>query len=255
MAFAIEWQSNIEIELEKMKQELSKKADRVTAEQISRQQDEKISKLRNISPEFNVPTPQQRIEIGPERVCSECVEIGDLNTAFSTILSYIDTTAETKAERKDVNEKATIKYSNQLYDRLSIISQQQLTEVTDNLQKVLDEKISGLIDQFNFIRDDINQRVKQSEYNIYQLNKSIEKFANFTKKRQPRFKMSGKIDLELNKTYQFNNCTKLAPRRLALRRSFVKSQKEILESFRANRPEPEKVPYSVVKIKKKTKNT
>ena len=40
-----------------------------------------------------------------------------------------------------------------------------------------------------------------------------------------------------------------------IRMPIVKSQKEILESFRANRPEPEKVPYSVVKIKKKTKNT
>ncbi|OHT11812.1 hypothetical protein TRFO_18597 [Tritrichomonas foetus] len=254
MALAIDWQARVDLELEAMKKELLKKADRQVAEQISRQQDENINKYRSIAQEPADLTIQQKTEDGPERVCYECVEAGDLNTAFSTILRYIDSTAQTKAERKDVTGKATNSYAKSLFDKLSVITHQQINEMTDGLQKALESRIDNLMNQFTFIQSDINKRIDRTELNIYQLSESVHEYSILNKKRQPKHRATNfqqrKIDLERNTSYQFSNNTKLTPRRQALKKSFDMSKKQIISHFKATPPEPNKVHLSITKMKK-----
>ena len=63
MSLAIDWQANINIQLEEMKKQLQKKADRVAAEQISRQQGEAINKLSMLSPE-TASTTHSKSDVG-----------------------------------------------------------------------------------------------------------------------------------------------------------------------------------------------
>lgn len=249
MSLAIDWQANVDIQLEEMKKQLQEKADRVTAEQISRKQEENINKLLILSPEtFN--TNHHKSDIGPERVCLECVDVGDLNTAFSTILRHIDSTAQGKAEKEDVSEKATREYADSLFERLSVISNQQTREMTEGLQSILEARINGLITQFSQVQEDISRRLEQTEYSIYQLNQSMNDYSTQAKQRQPRLKEIAKMDLNLNKTYQFNFRTELTPRRKTLKKSFDLSKKQMIASRKANVPEPSKISLSITKLQK-----
>lgn len=249
MSLAIEWQASVDIQLEEMKKQLQEKADRVTAEQISRKQEENINKLIILSPE-SANTNRPKSDIGPERICLECVDVGDLNTAFSTILRHIDSTAQGKAEKADVLGKATREYADSLFDRLSVISNQQIREMTEGLQSVLEARINGLLDQFTQVQVDINQRLDQTESSIYQLSQSVNDYSLTAKQRPPKYKQAGKIDLSLNKTHQFNFRTELTPRRQTLRRSFDLSKKHMIASHKANLPEPSKISLSITKLQK-----
>lgn len=249
MSLAIDWQAKIDIKLDEMKKQLQEKADRVTAEQISRRQEENISKLLILSPESS-STNHPKTDIGPERICLECVDVGDLNTAFSTILRHIDSTAQGKAEKKDVLGIATRAYADSLFDRLSVISNQQLREMTEGLQNVLEARINNLMDQFTQIQEDIYQRMDQTENSIDQLNQSISDYSLIAKKRIPKYKQAGKVDLSLSKTYQFNFRTELTPRRQTLKRSFDLSKKHMIASRKANHPEPNKIQLSITKLQK-----
>ncbi|KAK8883438.1 hypothetical protein M9Y10_046088 [Tritrichomonas musculus] len=249
MSLAIDWQANINIQLEEMKKQLQKKADRVAAEQISRQQGEAINKLSMLSPE-TASTTHSKSDVGPERICLECVELGDLNTAFSTILRHIDSTAQAKAEKDAVLGKATRAYTESLFDRLSVISNQHIREMTEGLQSVLEARINGLMEQFAQVQENINQRIEQTEYSISQLNQEVNDYEMLAQRTPPKYRPPAKVDLNLNKSYQFNFRTELTPRRQTLKRSFDLSKKQMINSRRANHPEPSKISLSITKLQK-----
>lgn len=252
MFHAIDWQTNVEKEIEIMSKQLQVKADRLLTEQILRQQTENIKKLQAFTSDTTIIS-QNHDDVGPERVCYECVEVGDLSTAFTTILRYIDKTAKTKAESKDVNSMATKSYADSLFERLSVISNQKVRDMTEGLQKALESRLDELMNQFDTVQRDINQKLNATEYNIYQLNQSVEHSKIEEKKLSDKDKQPTKADLLLNRAYQFTSRSELTPRRgvkQKLKKSSDLSKRQLINSYKKTPPDPNKLSLSITKMTK-----
>ncbi|OHS94459.1 hypothetical protein TRFO_11064 [Tritrichomonas foetus] len=244
---AVDWQIEIEKEINEMERELLNKAERADAEQIFHHQEEKILQQNNQKDCNN--EQQQQLYYGPESMCQECVELNDINSAFSILLRYIEATSENKAERNEVNGKATKTYVDNIYERLSSISKVNISEKTGNLTKELETKLNELNSLFDQIGEDVGKRLNQTENNLFILNQQMEDFNKIEIKNHPKDKNQGKIQFNFTKTHQFNFRTELTPRRKILKKSFDMSREQTISKSRMTPYSSQRTSLIISKLK------
>lgn len=222
------WSRQVEAEIENIKYRVAQKVDRFSVEAIERMQEETIHKL-TIADNLGELASNMDTDADAERICLECVQAGDLNAAFATILRYIDQISQTKAERKDVNGKATTTYVEDLFKRLGSLTRQQLEDSTKGLEYALEARIQTLEDEFTSMRNDITRQVSDAEKSITELEESVFRYTSTVDQNslvKTRWSNSTKENiLLLPRERQFQSQTDLTPRRQMLKRSFEASHR------------------------------
>lgn len=224
----VSWQQQIEQEIENIIFRVSQKVDRISAEAIERMQEETIHKL-TLTENMDDLASNMDTDADAERICLECVQAGDLNAAFATILRYIDSISQMKAERVDVNGKATTTYIDDLFKRLGSLTRQQLEDSTKGLERALEARIQALEDEFVTMKNDIETQVTDAEQSITDLEDTVWQYIsmvdqNSLLKSRSMSKTKENI-LLLPRERQFHNRTDLTPRRKVLKRSFEASHR------------------------------
>lgn len=223
-----EWKRKIEKELDELQFKIEMKVDRTIADQITRQQEELIHKYKTLHNTSQI-TEIDTTYYDPERVCMECVEAGDLNTAFMTILRYIDSISSTKAERCDVHTKSTQSYANSLFDRLCALSHIQIEETTNQLEQKIQEQISGLSNDFINMKNTINQRIAKAQDELDQISDSVSKYC-YSAKSARNMNDRKKPITSLAPVPKQTKPTELTPRRITLKKASDQSLRQIRDS-------------------------
>lgn len=222
------WSQQIEQEIENIKYRVAQKVDRFSVEAIERMQEETIHKL-TVADNTGELGYNMDTDADAERICHECVQAGDLNAAFATILRYIDQISQTKAERKDVNGKATTTYVDDLFKRLGSLTRQQLEDSTKGLEHALEARIQALEDEFTSMRDEVTKNVCDAERSITELEEAVFQYTSTVDQNsliKSRWSNSTKEDiLLLPSERQFRSQADLTPRRQVLKRSFEASHR------------------------------
>ncbi len=227
-----DWKLKFQQELDSLKSKISVKADRTSVDRIKRLQEETIHRLKLRT---NSQTEAQyNSEMDAQRVCLECVDAGDLNSAFTRLVTYIDGIAQGKAEKKDMDTKATNEYAEELFHRLRTHSKQQVDESTSELEKTLEEKIRKLEEEFSTIKTEIETAVDETELNIAKLAENVDTYvatmeANSEMRRTERRMEQFTLLLPNEKRSQSHSS--LIPTRQALKRSFDRRHQGV---FRRN---------------------
>lgn len=212
-----------------LERQISLKARRNVVEQIERRQEEKIRGLAGIS-NLNVTL---EINTNSEATCMESVEAGDLNTAFGTILRYIDTIAQAKAERKDVEAKAATEYAEQLFQRLAALSKQQIDNTTAGLQTTIEAELEGLENEFTCLKRDIEAAVDEAERNVAELANEV---AQYGIVREQQTMKRHEMPSGQSGGFESRSASQLTPRRQALKKSFEMSQRRNLAHYQKPQP-------------------
>lgn len=170
-----EWRNKIREQLAQMRKSISSKADRSMVEQIKRQELEKNRYKNSASP--ILATTVNKGENSPERICENCVETGDLDTAFLIILRYIESISNSKADIEESNDKAERNYVEKLFDRVNLMNRQKMAEMHDGIQLKVDSSLQQLTYEFEDFSNTIKSQMITSELLLSQLEHSIEKFS------------------------------------------------------------------------------
>ena len=216
-----DWKLKFQQELESLKSKISFKADRVSVERIRRLQEEKIRRLKS-GTHFQTKA-QHDSEMDAERICLECVDAGDLNSAFTRLVAYIDGIAQGKAEKKDMATKATNEYAEEQFHRLGTHSKQQVDESTSGLEKILEERICKLEEEFSTIKTEIESAVEETELNIAKLAENVDAYVATMERCSELRRTERKMEqsaLLLPNERRSQSHSSLTPTRQALRRSF-----------------------------------
>ena len=173
------WEQKIINEIKALKKTVDNKVEKSVVDQIARYQEEILS-MRNAN--------FQRLDIlenrtkDPETICHDCIDNDDMESAFLTILRYIETISNTKAESILVDTKASVQYADSLFNRLNVISRQQITEANTQLKESLESRLNTLVDEFAQFSSAIEKRVRYCESEINKLEDTIDNSTLVTKK-------------------------------------------------------------------------
>lgn len=230
-----EWQRQFLQDLRDLKSQISTKAEKSLTDQIERSQGEKI---RLLAGGTNMQSSNFLLDAysDSERACMESVESGDLRTAFSTILRYIDTIAADKAERTHVDEKADSEYADQLFQRLGMISKQQIDDTTGSLRAALEERLHFLEDEFASLKNDIETAVTETETSIAQLEYDVSQYGIALQMRTARQTARTSDDSVFSDESEIPNPSMITPRRQALQRSLEQSQRRNIVRYQKPKP-------------------
>ena len=238
-------------ELEALQAVVSAKAQRQCVEQIERRQEEKI---RALSANANLGEAHFLLEANTnsETACMECVEAGDLTTAFGTILRYIDTLAQSKAERKEVEAKATTEYAEQLFQRLSALSKHQIDETTTGLSMALKERLQALEDEFSLLKSDVEAAVEEAESNVAELASEVAQYGIVHEQYTMKRTLQQSSGMYMSQGDEPESRSSITPRRQTLKKSFEMSQRRNLFTYQKPRPKVSDL-TSTLHISSKTK--
>lgn len=161
--FSNENDKHILEEIAKLRKEIAQKADKSAVEQISSYQDE-IDNLKLTN--ANRLDTLERKPDDPEFICQKCIDNDDMETAFLTVLKFIETISSTKAESRMVDNKASKKYVESLFGHLNVITGQQITEANQDLRETLEVKLNSLSKSFDNFSRNITRRVESIESEV-----------------------------------------------------------------------------------------
>jgi len=163
-----DWKKQVIEDLANLRKTVSQKADKSMIEQISRNQEEKNRK--SISSDF-VLKPKSITD--PERVCRECVENGEIESAFLTAIRYIESISATKADIESVGDKATREYVESLFERLSVINRQQIADANSTLRDTIEARLNELTHEFDSFSKSIAERVSRCECAVAEMEEFV----------------------------------------------------------------------------------
>ena len=153
-------------DISNLRRTLAQKADKSQIEQISILTEE-IQNLK-LSNANRLDTLERKPD-DPEVICQKCIDNDDMETAFLTVLRHIENISATKAESRMVENKASKKYVESLFDHLNVITRQQITEANAHLRDTLEATLNNLTDKFDFFTKNITQRIERCQNDIEQI--------------------------------------------------------------------------------------
>ena len=123
-----EWIKSIEAQLSEMKRELAMKLDKSSIEVIHHQQEEKLRRIkRGTTFRMTSYEPTDKND-DPEIHSLQAIKAGDLETAFFLTLRFIESISKTKSNKSEIKQKTTLDYADSLFNRLSIVNNEQIRE-------------------------------------------------------------------------------------------------------------------------------
>lgn len=184
-----EWKKNIEAKLLAMKQELESKIDQSNVEIIQHQQNEKILREQRKSQGRSFKTYMINADNSdPEAACVESAKAGDLETAFLIALRHIETTTNIKSDKKEIENKATLAYAESLFERLNIISNEQIKESTKNLKQSIETLFSEMYEELEETKSEIELNVSKMESRVSSLQIQVYEYALSSKPQKKEIK-------------------------------------------------------------------
>ncbi|EAX98281.1 hypothetical protein TVAG_018170 [Trichomonas vaginalis G3] len=204
--------------IENMRIEIEGKADKLAVEQIERYQMELINIKKGEKSRLQVLEKSSR---DPELICHDCIDNDDMETAFLTVLRYIEIILGTKAESQLVEEKSSIEYVETLFDRLNVMSRQQISDSNAMLKNVLETRLNKLFDNFTDFSTKVTTRLNKCEAEISHLedmalNSKLIEVPKFDTQHIPIQLITEKTKPVIKKRL-FKKC-KLQPMRASIRR-------------------------------------
>lgn len=201
-----------------MRIEVEGKADKLAVEQIERYQVELINMKKSDQARLQVLEKSSR---DPELICHDCIDNDDLETAFLTVLRYIEIILGTKAESKLVEEKSSNEYVEKLFDKLNVMSRQQLDESNRMLKNVLEQRLNKLINEFDDFSKKVSVRLEKCDDEIANLefmalNSKLIEIPKFDTHQVPIELITEKTKPVVQKRH-FQKC-KLQPMRASIQR-------------------------------------
>lgn len=163
-----DWKSDLMNQVAELRRIIATKADSSSVEKIIRNQ-ENILQQQKDSEEGSVKS-YRRFETDAERTCLECIDNEDFETAFLTVLRYIDDVTSTKAELNTIDGKASKAYVESLFDRLNAMYRQQIAESNAELRNTLETRLENISKQFDFLSQNITKRIETCESDIQNID-------------------------------------------------------------------------------------
>jgi hypothetical protein len=136
---------SIEDSLAEARRALADLADRSLVEQVLRQEYE-YEKASQSHSRRSSAVPEENDTI---RICHDCVSRNDIGTAFLTILRYIDSFANSKADSSELPERATREYVETRFGQLESVVRRQLTTSYKMLQRTVEGQLQKLMSDFS----------------------------------------------------------------------------------------------------------
>ena len=165
-----EFEKRILEDISNLRRNLAQKADKSQVEQIA-SLDEEIQNLKMAN--TNRLDTIERDPNDPEVICQRCIDNDDMETAFLTVLRFIESISATKAESRMVDNKASKKYVESLFDHLNVITRQQITEANEHLRDTLEVTLNKLSDNFDFFTKNITKRIERCEADVENIEEFI----------------------------------------------------------------------------------
>ena len=173
------WEQRIVSEIQSLKEIVDQKAEKSVVDQISRYQDEIFNLRKSNSERVDLV---EKNTTDPEIICHDCIENGDIESAFLTILRYVETISATKAESILVEDKASKVYVDSLFNRLNVITRQQITEANAKLKDKLEARLNSMVNEFDQFSAAVEKRMRYCEMEIIKLEDIIDNARLVTKK-------------------------------------------------------------------------
>ena len=163
-------QKQILEDISNLRRSLAQKADKSQIEQIAILSEE-IQNLKMTN--ANRLDTLERKPDDPEVICQRCIDNDDMETAFLTVLRYIENISATKAESRMVENKASKKYVESLFDHLNVITRQQITEANAHLRDTLEATLNKLSDNFDYFTKNITHRIERCQNDIEDIEEFV----------------------------------------------------------------------------------
>ena len=175
----LSWEEKIIREIKNLKNVVESKADKNVVDQIHRYQDEVLNLRKSNTDRVGL---LDKSTTDPEIICHDCIDNGDMESAFLTVLKYVETVSATKAESIMVEDKASRAYVDNLFNRLNVITRQQITEANSQLKQKLQSRLNSLVNEFDQFSAAVEKRMRYCEMEIIKLEDTIENSRLVTKK-------------------------------------------------------------------------
>ena len=173
------WEQKIVREIKNLQSIVELKADKPVVDQIHRYQDEVLNLRKSNADRVDLI---EKNTTDPEIICHDCIDNGDIESAFLTVLRYVETVSATKAESIMVEDKASRVYVENLFNRLNVITRQQITEANAKLKEKLESRLDSLVNEFDQFSTAVEKRMRYCEMEIIKLEDTIENSRLVTKK-------------------------------------------------------------------------
>ncbi|OHS97737.1 hypothetical protein TRFO_35981 [Tritrichomonas foetus] len=194
-ALSPEWCLKVQETLAQIRRDISNKADRSLVEQIKRQEIEKkrVFTKAKLSNSLDVGINESTF-----KVCDEMVEKGDLDTAFLSVLRYIETISNTKADSEEIYEKATREYVEKIFTQLNAMNREQMMQKSEILHQTIEERINEISSRFDQFSTGIEQRLVNCTNNLAYLDEQITSMSGLIQIRQTSQVSKSKLKKESN---------------------------------------------------------
>jgi hypothetical protein len=163
---------NIEESLAEVRKELCNLADRSIVEQLLRQEQEyqKYLAARPRRPSLRLEPTETDQAI---QTCQDCISRGDLDTAFLTVLRYIDFFSNSKADSGELSERATREYVEARFDQLEVTMRRQLAATYYPVQREIEAELQLLSAEFAAFEDSVTARMQASAEELDRIEEGI----------------------------------------------------------------------------------
>lgn len=169
-----QWCLEVEKELAQLRREVCDLAERSSIERLQHQEKEKnrcLSRVRFI-------LPDERLRNRPlADICSESVDRGDLDTAFLTILRYIESISRAKADSSALLGKVTRDVVERAFERLASLNAKAVAQKYDELQGSVETRLRSISEELDSFMSSIDDRIGTVEASLNDLQGMITHFA------------------------------------------------------------------------------
>ena len=225
-----EWTKSIEAQLSEMRRELAMKLDKSSIEVVHHQQEEKLRRMKkNIDKRNYYETTNENTD--PEIHALQAIKVGDLETAYFLTLRFIETTSNMKSNKDEIAQKTTLEYANSLFNRLSVVNNEQIRESTNNLKASIEELFSGIYKEFDEVKTQVEENVQKMETRVQNLQNQVRLYGLIMSPSKP------KTD-DLQVFGEQKSKPPLTNRKTSYHRQFMKSQ-QVNRKLSNNHPDPD----------------
>jgi hypothetical protein len=163
---------SIEESLAEARKSLSTLADRSLVEQFLRQERE-YQKYLSTRPRR--PTVRSDLTETDRAIqsCHDCISRGDLDTAFLTVLRFVDSFSNSKADSGELSERATREYAETRFDQLEAVTRQQLAATYEPVQRAIEAELQSLVNEFTEFEDSVTARLQAATEELDRIEEGI----------------------------------------------------------------------------------
>jgi hypothetical protein len=165
---------DIEERLASARRSIAKLGDSSTIEQLLRE-DSELQHVASQSHRRGPPGADVSLSARTRTVCAECVSRRDLDTAFLTVLRYIESISHTKADSAELSERATRESMDARLGELVAANNRQMSECYQMLQRTVEDRVRRVADEFEAFARSIEARIAGSDARLNKVEGQIAK--------------------------------------------------------------------------------